>query len=391
MAPEVFELITSVTLGGAENVAFELARHCRVEGTPGRLAIVELFRSPGEYAQRKRQELNEAGVRVITLSPFGKRASLVIAPFALAWRVMRERPRLIHSHTDLPDLVLASCLRLMRLARLFKGADSARRPAPAILRTIHNVALWPTHAGLGRYTERAFQQDTIVAVSHAAMQAYLAMRQRHRLAAAARRSVIYNGCRAPQEQPLPFELPAGRLHIVFCGRFELQKGVDVLADRIRQIQARHPARFSFHLIGAGPLLPTLQALAQDTPDVQLHGPINGVAERLHAFDYLLMPSRFEGLPLVAIEASLAGLPVIAARAPGLTETLPEDWPLYFDLESAESLMTVLDRIAAGDLARDALGEVALAYASLNFSLEGMLKRYERALAECMTGNVAARH
>jgi glycosyltransferase involved in cell wall biosynthesis len=44
------------------------------------------------------------------------------------------------------------------------------------------------------------------------------------------------------------------------------------------------------------------------------------------FDLVIMPSRFEGLGLVAIEATLCGLPVVATDAPGLREALPPDYP-----------------------------------------------------------------
>ena len=368
MPSDVFELITSVALGGAENVAFELAQHCAIGSRPARLVIVELFRSRSDYAVRKRQELTDAGVRIITLSPFGKRASLLLAPFALAWHVLHERPQVIHSHTDLPDLVLASFLRIARLLRLHR---------PKVLRTMHNVALWPTYPRLGTFVESAFQREGVAAVSDAALRAYVDMRQSRGLVVSATLAVIYNGCRPPGRKTLPFDLRPGRRHILFCGRFEPQKGVDVLALRMREIQRRHPATFCFHLVGSGRLQPLLDAVAHDTPDVQVHPPINGISDYLHAFDFMILPSRFEGLALVSIEASLAGLPVIAARAPGLQETLPGQWPLYFDLESAASMLPVFDRIAACEIDRAAVAALGQAFANEFFLLTTMIRKYDQ--------------
>lgn len=42
---------------------------------------------------------------------------------------------------------------------------------------------------------------------------------------------------------------------------------------------------------------------------------------LGAFDLLVIPSRYEGLGLVAIEAMLAGIPIVAARIASLGEVL----------------------------------------------------------------------
>lgn len=371
MAAEVFELITSVNLGGAENVAFELARHCTVQGERGRLVVVELFRSKGDYAQRKRQELEQAGIRVLTLSPLGKRPSMLFAPLALAWMLVRRRPAVVHAHTDLPDWVLAGALRLLRLFR---------RPLPKVMRTIHNVALWPTHPRLGTLVETALRDDAIAAVSEAALQAYGELRRSRGLPLADLRSVVYNGCALPVPRPLPFDLDANRCHIAFCGRFDQQKGIDALCPMVQAIQRQFPGRFVFHFIGAGPLQHLLDTLAQQAPDVRVHGPIPGVAAVLHAFDYLVMPSRFEGLPLVAIEAALAGVPVMAARAPGLTETLPQDWPLYFDLASPPTLLRLFQGVAQGELDRRALAKKARAFALERFGLATMINHYERLFA-----------
>jgi glycosyltransferase involved in cell wall biosynthesis len=54
-----------------------------------------------------------------------------------------------------------------------------------------------------------------------------------------------------------------------------------------------------------------------------------------------MPSRFEGLGLVAIESTLAGLPVIATDAEGLREALPPDHPWIARVGDAASFAAVL--------------------------------------------------
>jgi glycosyltransferase involved in cell wall biosynthesis len=60
--------------------------------------------------------------------------------------------------------------------------------------------------------------------------------------------------------------------------------------------------------------------------VTLAGPRPDLRERLREYDAVLLPSRVEGLPVLAIEAQCAQVPVLATDAPGLAESLPPSYP-----------------------------------------------------------------
>lgn len=67
----------------------------------------------------------------------------------------------------------------------------------------------------------------------------------------------------------------------------------------------------FYLIGDGPLRPDIETLAKDLADnLTFVGITTTVADYLQAMDGMLLPSLFEGLPLVAIEWQINGLPCI---------------------------------------------------------------------------------
>jgi glycosyltransferase involved in cell wall biosynthesis len=55
--------------------------------------------------------------------------------------------------------------------------------------------------------------------------------------------------------------------------------------------------------------------------VHLLGPVDDPTAVLAAADLLLLPSHTEGIPAVAIEAMLAGLPVVASRVGGIPEAV----------------------------------------------------------------------
>jgi len=100
-----------------------------------------------------------------------------------------------------------------------------------------------------------------------------------------------------------------------------------------------------------------------------------MAAFLAAFDFLLMPSRFEGLSILSLEASFNGLPVIMNACPGLRDTLPEDWPLRVennDLAAYEHLFSDVLPV----INRAELQEKAHHFVEENFSMAVMRRRYE---------------
>lgn len=65
-----------------------------------------------------------------------------------------------------------------------------------------------------------------------------------------------------------------------------------------------------HLIGDGELREQLEALAGSDNSIRFHGVRADVTKWLLASDWYVMPSRYEGLPIAAIEAVGTGLPCI---------------------------------------------------------------------------------
>ena len=89
-----------------------------------------------------------------------------------------------------------------------------------------------------------------------------------------------------------------------------------------------------------------------------------------------MPSEFEGLSIVAIEASMSALPNIINDCPGLGETLPEDWPLKVENNNVDAYLNIFNVILPS-MSREVLGAKAMAYAEDNFSLISMQRNYEK--------------
>jgi len=105
------------------------------------------------------------------------------------------------------------------------------------------------------------------------------------------------------------------LRLLFIGRLDRQKGFDFLLEALMHVQRR----IQIHVFGDSVLG---DVIAKIYPDwVVFHGwtmfqVIEPYLETCHA---LLMPSRWEGLPLTALEAMRSGKAVIASNVGGLTE------------------------------------------------------------------------
>lgn len=360
-------------MGGAEIIAINLAEHCKIKTSQTvEFVIVELFQTKGAYSDEKREELYSKSIRIITLFKGIRRLSLLIAPFKLAHLISKEKPSIIHSHTDLPDFVLSVCFRIISFFNISK---------PKIIRTIHNTQLWRTHLKIGKFTEKGISNDWIVGISDLTLKAYNDLRNIYNLRPSSKQFIIFNGRAIPEKMPHPFIIDKMKINIAFCGRFEDYKGMDILIPGIVKLNNLYPNVFLFHIIGEGSYKSKIIELSIAYSNVFVYEPVANISDRLYAFDYLFMPSHFEGLVLLSIEASFAGVPVIASNAPGLKETLPQNWPLKFNLNNESELIDIFENIKNDEYDRDALKDMAFKYVSSNFSLEKMTNSYSKIYSE----------
>ena len=113
---------------------------------------------------------------------------------------------------------------------------------------------------------------------------------------------------------------AGGRHVLYAGRLSHEKGV---ADAV--IGCRE-AGLPLVVAGDGPAAGELRELAAGA-DVRFTGRVGAeaLAELRREAAVAVVPSRYaEILPLAALEAMAAGVPVVAARAGGLAELVPEE-------------------------------------------------------------------
>ncbi|MGB4136055.1 MAG: glycosyltransferase family 4 protein [Microbacterium sp.] len=139
-----------------------------------------------------------------------------------------------------------------------------------------------------------------------------------------------------------------RIRIGFIGRLGTDKGVHVLADAIRMLDARQPGTYRFVLAGE-PLFTPAGDIARMEAALQ---PIAGITERrgwttsaefFDTVDLLIVPSTIEeSFGLVAAEAMAARMPMIVSDAGALPEVAGPD----ADIVPTGDAAALADRIEA---------------------------------------------
>jgi glycosyltransferase involved in cell wall biosynthesis len=138
------------------------------------------------------------------------------------------------------------------------------------------------------------------------------------------------------------------LTLVCVGRMTKEKGHRDLIDAIAIAQASWPdSNPSLHiqLIGDGPLRAELELRAmkiREPHSVKFCGALSNVGPSIANADALILPSLFEGMPNVVLEAMALETPVIATRAGGTIELEREEPTiLWAEPQNAESLAAAI--------------------------------------------------
>jgi glycogen synthase len=116
--------------------------------------------------------------------------------------------------------------------------------------------------------------------------------------------------------------PRSQPEVLFVGRLEPRKGLDVLLDAWPTVRSHVPSA-RLHVVGKD--MGGYTARAQATAGVLVHGRLDDrtLAELRSTCMVQAIPSRFESFGLVALEAWADGLAVVGSRTGGLTEVVGE--------------------------------------------------------------------
>ena len=142
------------------------------------------------------------------------------------------------------------------------------------------------------------------------------------------------------------DIPREETVLLFPGRLEPQKGPDILVRALADV--RHAALVLFAEAGAmeARLRHQLRGTAWEAR-CRFLGGRPSMRHELRAFDAVLLPSRYEGLPYSLLEALAAGLPIVASDVGGMRLCPPLDGRVdYIPAEDPHALAATINRLLA---------------------------------------------
>ncbi|HAR64403.1 MAG: hypothetical protein DKM50_09620 [Candidatus Margulisiibacteriota bacterium] len=372
---KIVHLITSFQLGGAEKVAIDLS--LKLKDLNHECIIVAVMKNHTAFGQTLKSTLKKNNISFHELGVNNYFLSIISVPLQLLSLLRKLSPDIVHSHTEFPDFILASTLRLNKLMGDKKIS---------VVRTIHNTVLWPKRKLFARVTEKMFVNDGIIFVSKGAQKAYSDLRNKLSLSISKNAALIYNGIDVKaiekydnhtSTEDIGIILDSNYVNFCFAGRLIEQKGFDVLVKAVKQLPAKYLKKIRLYVFGAGKLISLQHYIKAHNLPIIIHDPVNDVHKYFSHFDYIIMPSRFEGLGMVSIESLGAGVPLLASNAEGLVEALPADWPLIVQNESAYDLTAMIRNVIDGLYDREMLAKMGKQFIKSNFDLNKSVKQYEK--------------
>jgi glycosyltransferase involved in cell wall biosynthesis len=288
----------------------------------------------------------------------------------------RERPDVVHAH-------LPHAAWLARWSRI-------AAPVRVLVDTLHSSSTGTLGRRFG-YRLSNWLPDKVTAVSVAVAQAHL----QARMATAARLAVLPNGVDLTTWKPDVEVRNAFRRVLGLQGKFLWFAAgrLDPVKDYGTLLQAMVDVPEAARLViaGSGPMENELRRLSDELgleDRVQFLGFEPNVLRWMRVANGFVLASRWEGLPMVVLEAAACGVPAVATDVPGTHEVVVDGKTgLLAARGSAKALaraMTHMMEMPGEE--RRAMGERARQFVQEHYSLDATLDRWEALYVELLGRN-----
>jgi len=161
--------------------------------------------------------------------------------------------------------------------------------------------------------------------------------------------------------------------ILFVGRLTQAKGVDVLLRAIKILKNKYSKNLKIAIVGDGPLKENLNNLTAElgvNGEVKFLGVRKDIEELMVSSKIFVLPSRWEGLPMVILEAMSRGMSIIATKVGGIPELIENGKEgILISPEDSETLARAISSLLKNEELQEKLSQAAYEKVRENYSIE----------------------
>jgi glycosyltransferase involved in cell wall biosynthesis len=179
------------------------------------------------------------------------------------------------------------------------------------------------------------------------------------------------------------DLDPEKINLVYVGRLTQIKRPDRLIDLARSLKVDHP-KTHIVIAGAGELLEELTAQSEsESLPIKFLGWRNDIDLILSASDIAVLCSDNEGIPLILIQASQAGLPIVSTNVGSVSDIVLDGVTGILTEVSANGLIQGVSKLLVDPDLRARLGESGQMRAREHFSSQAMVERHEELYSQSL--------
>ena len=340
--------------GGAEKIVYQLS-----SGMQKQAEKICVASTGGCYVEK----LEEQGISHYEIADLEcKKPWIMLQTFFKLWRIVRkEKIEIIHSHH--------------RMAALYASALRVLNPRVKLVYTAHNVFY-----DKKKFTKMALANTVVVAVGHDVkknLTDYFNINPKQI-------AVIYNAVNreVPEERyknhTLDIWKKQGFSLIGIIGRLSEQKGVDIFLKAAAGLKEKG-VRIKGIVIGDGELREELihqsQALGMGE-DVLFLGYQEYVSSLITQLDLVVMPSRWEGFPLLPLEAFAEKKTIVGSDIDGINEIIKDgENGRLVEKDNVEMFEKAVSELLSDVELRRKMEENGFEYYSRKFSYNKFIQQY----------------
>lgn len=314
----VTHVITTIERGGAENQLFELVKaqinrglEVRVLPLKGKPELAESFRAIGA----------QVDCRLIGMG--------IVRQVCYLSKYFKDVDEIIHSHLPRAEILVALTKFEGKAVFSRHNTEPFWPGAPAIISVV-----------LSRIVSRRSKQG--IAISNAVKNYCL---QNREISKKCDFSVVHYGFPFSNYEQIAEKSKSVKFDFGTVARLVPQKNLDVLLTAFAQLVARNKD-LRLSIIGEGKLNEELKSLTAElgiASNVIWQGRQFDIPARMKEMRTFVLPSKYEGLGLVLLEAIAVRVPIIAANNTAIPEVLGEKYSGLFETGDCLELASMMEK------------------------------------------------